>query len=95
VPVGSVTLMGMKVVRVHSNTIGMARGFSVTVDAPFTVAKKNIEPSIGQSLKHCDTSDGMRTCDLQIAEKKTVTLTADATGTVKTTRLGCYYFYEK
>src|SRR4051812_4108669 len=95
VPIASVTLMGMRVTRVYSNTVGMARGFSVTVDAPFETAKRNVEKSVGSPLKHCDTSDGMRTCDLQIAEKKTVMLMADATGREKSTLVGCFYFYEK
>lgn len=95
VPISSATVMGMKVARVYSNTVGMARGFSVAVDAPFDTAKKAMEKSLGQPLKHCDTSDGMRTCDLEIAEKKTVMLMADATGREKTTLLGCFYFYEK
>ena len=95
VPVTSATLMGMKVTRVYSNTVGMGRGFSVTVEASFDSAKKAIEKSIGQSLKHCETCDGMRTCDLELGEKKTVMLLADAAGKEKTVLLGCYYFYEK
>ena len=95
VPIKPVTLMGLKVVRVYSSTIGMARGFSVTVDAPFEAAKKSVEQSVGQPLKHCETSDGMRTCDLSLAEKKTVMLMADATGREKSTLVGCFYFYEK
>jgi hypothetical protein len=95
VPISSATLMSMKVVRVYANSIGMARGFSVSVDAPFDTVKKNVEKTIGKTLKHCETSDGMRTCDLDIAEKRTVTLMADATGREKTTLVGCFYFYEK
>jgi hypothetical protein len=95
VPASGVTLMGMNVARVYSNTMGMGRGFSITVDAPFDAAKKAIEKSIGKALTHCETSDGMRTCDLEIAEKRTVMLLADATGREKSTLLGCFYFYEK
>jgi hypothetical protein len=95
VPVSSVMVMGMKVLRVYSNTIGMARGFSITVDAPFDVAKKAMEKSIGQPLKKCETGEGMRTCELSIAEQKTVMLLGDATGREKSTLVGCFYFYEK
>lgn len=95
VPIASATLLGMPVASVYSSTIGMARGFSVAVNAPFDTAKKNVEKSIGASLKDCETSDGMHTCHLQLAEKKTVMLMADATGREKTTLVGCYYFYEK
>jgi hypothetical protein len=95
VPTAAATLLGMKVARVYSSTIGMARGFSVAVEAPFDVAKKNVEKTIGKTMKHCDSGDGMRTCELEIAEKRTVTLMADATGKEKTTLVGCFYFYEK
>ena len=95
VPIKPVALMSLKVVRVYSSTIGMARGFSVAVEAPFNAAKKSVEQSVGQPLEHCETSDGMRTCDLTIADKKTVMLMADATGREKTTLVGCFYFYEK
>lgn len=95
VPISRVTLLGMTVARVYSSTIGMARGFSVAVEAPFDTTKKDIEKSLGTPLKQCETSDGMRTCNLTIAEKKTVMLMADATGKEKTTLIGCFYFYEK
>jgi hypothetical protein len=95
VPISRGTLLGMNVARVYSSTIGMARGFSVAVEAPFETTKKNVEKSLGAPLKQCETSDGMRTCNLTIAEKKTVMLMADATGKEKTTLVGCFYFYEK
>ena len=95
VPISRGTLLGMNVARVYSSTIGMARGFSVAVEAPFETTKKNVEKSLGTPLKQCETSDGMRTCNLTIAEKKTVMLMADATGKEKTTLVGCFYFYEK
>ncbi len=95
VPITSATLMSMKVARVYSSTIGMARGFSVAVEAPFETVKKNVEKTIAKKLEHCETSDGMRTCDLEIATKRTVMLMADATGREKTTLVGCFYFYEK
>jgi hypothetical protein len=95
VPISGATLMGMKVARVYSSSIGMARGFSVAVEAPFDVARKNVEKTLGKTLQQCETGDGMRTCALEIAEKRTVMLMADATGREKTTLVGCFYFYEK
>jgi hypothetical protein len=95
VPISTTSVLGMKVARVYGSSIGMARGFSVSVDAPFDTARKAMEKAIGKPLKDCDTSDGMRTCGLEIAEKRTVMLMADATGREKTTLLGCFYFYEK
>ena len=95
VPISNVTLMGMKVTRVYAATMGMGRGFSVAVAAPFDTARRAIEKSIGKTLAQCDTSDGMRTCGLEVADKRTVMILADATGREKTTLLGCFYFYEK
>jgi len=95
VPLAGATLMGMGVARVYASTIGMARGFSVAVNAPFETARRNVEKTIGKTLQHCETSDGMRTCGLEIADKRTVMLMADATGRAKTTLVGCFYFYEK
>jgi hypothetical protein len=95
VPITRVTLMGMGVARVYASTIGMARGFSVAVNAPFESARKSVEQAIGKALRHCETGDGMRTCSLEIAEKRTVMLMAGTTGTDKTTLVGCFYFYEK
>jgi hypothetical protein len=73
----------------------MGVGFSVLVEASFDVAKRSIEQRLGKPLRQCETGDGMRTCALEIAEKRTVMLMADATGKEKTTLVGCFYFYEK
>ena len=80
VPISSATVMGLPVSQVYSNTVGMGVGFSVQVKAPFDRAKKAVEQSIGKSLKKCETSDGMRTCELEIGEKKTAMLLSDAAG---------------
>jgi hypothetical protein len=37
----------------------------------------------------------MRTCELEIGEKKTILLMAEDNVKSKTTLLGCYYFYAK
>ena len=95
VPIAGATLLGMKVARVYASSIGMARGFSVAVEAPFDTAKKNVERALARTLTQCETGDDMRTCELAIADKRTVMLMADATGNEKTTLVGCFYFYEK
>jgi hypothetical protein len=95
VPITAATLLGLKVARVYSSSIGMGRGFSVAVEAPFDAVKTSVEKALGRTLTHCETGDGMRICDREIAEKRTVTLMADATGREKTTLVGCFYFYEK
>jgi hypothetical protein len=37
----------------------------------------------------------MRSCELQIAEKRTVMLMAEDDPKATSTLIGCYYFYEK
>jgi hypothetical protein len=53
----------------------------------------------GQSLRSSwhtgSPSDNMRTCELEIGEKKTIFLMAEDNVKGKTTLLGCYYFYAK
>ncbi len=95
VPISSATMMGLPVSQVYSNSVGMGVGFSVQVKAPFDRAKKAVEQSIGKPLKKCETSDGMRTCELEIGEKRTVMLLSDATGKTGQTLVGCFYYYEK
>jgi hypothetical protein len=95
VPVSRVTVAGLPVAQVYPGTIGSAVGFSVAVEGTFDKTRAGIEAALGKRLGKCDTSDGMRTCELEIAEKKTVLMLGDATGKGKTTLVGCYYLYEK
>ena len=37
----------------------------------------------------------MRSCELEIAEKRTLVLMAEDSAKATTTLVGCYYFYEK
>jgi hypothetical protein len=37
----------------------------------------------------------MHTCELKIAEKRTIMMLGDAAGKDKSTLVGCFYFYEK
>ena len=93
-PIGKISIMGLPVSRVYPSTVGMGVGFSLMVDAPFDKAKAGVEKSLGKTVK-CQTGEGMRTCELAIAEKKTVMLLADATGKLTSTLIGCFYYYEK
>jgi hypothetical protein len=95
VPISSATTMGLPVSQVYSNSVGMGVGFSVQVKASFDSAKKAVEHAVGKSLKKCETSDGMRTCELEIGVKKTVMLMSDAAGKSGQTLIGCFYYYEK
>ena len=74
----------------------MAVGFSVVVNANFDTTKTSLAKQIGKSFSKCEPpSDNMRTCELEIGEKKTIVLMAEDNVKSKTTLLGCYYFYAK
>jgi hypothetical protein len=53
------------------------------------------DPALGKVLGNCERGDGMRTCGLEIAKERTITLMAGEQDTPKRTLLGCYYFYAK
>ena len=73
----------------------MGVGFSVVVDASFEETKHALERDLGKPLSDCQASDGMRTCELSIAEQRTVMLVSNDPPNDKTSLFGCYYFYEK
>ena len=95
VPKSSVSIAGLRVLQLFPNSVGMGVGLSVTVDAPFDKARQVIEKTTGKPLTKCETSDGMRACELPIAEKRTLMLMAEDNAEATTTLVGCYYFYEK
>lgn len=95
VPNAPVTILGFRVLQIYPGSIGMALGFSVLVDAPFDKARQSVEHAVGKPLQHCETSDGMKTCELQIAQQRTVTLMSGDDPKGKSTLVGCYYYYEK
>ena len=94
-PKSGMTIDGLKVTQVFPGSLGMGLGFSVLLDASFDVAKQALERELGMPLRDCETSDGMRTCELSIAEQRTVMLVSNDPPNDKTTLAGCYYFYEK
>ncbi|MBV1686118.1 hypothetical protein KRR38_30035 [Novosphingobium sp. G106] len=94
-PKSAMSVGGLKVTQVFPESIGMGLGFSVMVDASFDVAKQALERDLGKPLQGCEASDGMRTCELSIAEQRTVMLMSYDEPNDKTTLVGCYYFYEK
>jgi len=95
VPKKKMTVLGLPLLRLFPENVGMALGFSVMVSADFDTAKKALEKAAGVSLTDCQTGEGVRTCGHQLAEKKTLMMMAPASGTPKETLLGCYYYYEK
>jgi hypothetical protein len=94
-PKSAMAIDGLKVKQVFPENVGMGLGFSVLVDATFDVAKRALEQDLGKPLRQCESGEGMRTCELPIAEQRTVTLMSGDPPNDKTTLIGCYYFYEK
>ena len=86
---------GLRITQAFPESVGMGVGFSLTVEAPFDKARQVFEKSLGKKLQKCEASDGMRTCELEIAEKRTFMLMAEDSPKSTTTLVGCYYFYEK
>jgi len=94
-PKSPMAIDGLKVTQVFPESLGMGRGFSALVDATFDAAKQALEGKLGRPLSQCETGEGMRTCELPIAEQRTVMLMSGYPPNDKTTLVGCYYFYEK
>jgi hypothetical protein len=95
VPKSAMTIDGLRVRQVFPESVGMGLGFSVLVDATFDAARRALERDLGKPLRQCETGEGMRTCELPIAEQRTVTLLSGDPPNDKTTLVGCFYFYEK
>lgn len=96
VPKSNQTVAGLPLAQVFPQSIGMAVGFSVVVDAGFAKTKTSLEKKLGKMFGKCERpSDNMRTCELKIAGKRTVLLMAEDNVNSTTTLFGCYYFYEK
>jgi hypothetical protein len=93
VPNASISIAGLRVLQLFPGSVGMGVGLSVLVDAPFDKVRQTIERKAGKPFAKCEASDGMRSCGLEIAEKRTLIVMAEDDAT--TTLVGCYYYYEK
>jgi hypothetical protein len=95
VPKTAKTVVGLSLLEVFPQSVGMGVGFSVLVGARFDDTRRAVEKKLGKTLGQCETSDNMRTCGLEIGPKRTVVLMAEDNAKSTTTLLGCYYYYEK
>jgi hypothetical protein len=95
VPKTPKTVLGLAVNQVFPQSIAMAVGFSVVVNARFEVAKSSLENKLGKPLQQCETSDGMKACELELAPQKSIVLMAEDRANSKSTLVGCAYYYEK
>ena len=94
-PKANVSVLGLRVLRVFPDSVGMGVGFSLSVDATFDDTRKAVEKALGKPLGKCESGDGMRMCGLELAPQRTVTLEAEDKPSAHDTLIGCYYFYEK
>lgn len=94
-PKANVSVLGMNVAQAFPASVGMGVGFSLTVDAPFDKARAAMEKTLGKKLVHCEASDGMKSCEFEVAPRRTITLMAEDNPKSRQTLIGCYYFYEK
>ena len=93
-PKAPLKVLGWNVTHVYPQSIGMAVGFSVVVQADFATTRAAVEKQLGKRMK-CETSDGSTACELQVAEKKVASILTPDDGKAKSSLVGCYYFYEK
>jgi len=95
-PRSSQSVAGLRVIQVYPESVGMGVGFSVLVEASFARVKKIVEQRLGRSFGKCEPpSDNMRTCDMPIADKKTVGVMSEDSDKATRTLISCYYFYAK
>ena len=95
VPKAKVSVLGLKVLQLYPESVGMGVGFSLTLEARYDETRKRLEKALGKPLKHCEASDDMKSCELPIAPQRTVMLMAEDKPDARQTLIGCYYFYEK
>jgi len=96
VPRESQSVAGLPIAQAYPESVGMGVGFSVVVNAKFDATKAALERTTGKAFAKCEPpSDNMRTCERQIAEKKTLVLMAEDNPQSTTTLFGCFYLYEK
>ncbi len=87
------TVLGVPIKQVYPQSIGMGVGFSVLANADFERVRQAFEKALGKPMT-CATSDGMPGCQLEIGDRKTVTLIGGGRGS-NATLAGCYYFYQQ
>ncbi|HEX4328694.1 MAG TPA: hypothetical protein VH105_17895 [Burkholderiales bacterium] len=94
-PKGAKTLLGMPVVQLYPASVGMGVGFSVVVGSGFEAGRASVEKAVGKPLKQCESSDGMKSCELELGPQKTVVIMAADKGGTRKTLVGCMYYYAK
>ena len=94
-PLRPTTYLGRQITAVQPESVGMALGFSLAVEASFGDMKKAIENHMKKTFEKCNPSGDGNSCEMEIAEKKTIFLMGSADKTQRGVLTGCYYYYEK
>lgn len=92
-PKSPMTAFGLPVSQVFPQSVGMALGFSMIVDADFVQTRRAFEKQLGKAM-NCAISDGVPSCELKLGAKRIAVLATDDPRR-KTTLAGCYYFYQQ
>ena len=87
-------ILGRAITHAYPQSVGMGVGFSLIVNADLATARAAVEQQLGKPMR-CTTSDGVRSCELQVGEEKTALVMTGDNGRADTSLVGCYYFYEK
>lgn len=92
VPKTPIKVLGFPLIKVYPQSVGMGVGVSVSLGAPLTKVRTEVERAIGKPLE-CSNDEGTTYCGASTADSKSVTLAAagDGNGSL----LGCMYYYEK
>lgn len=95
IPKAPMSVDGLEITQLFPSSLGMGLGFSVLVNASFDAARQAVERDLGKPLQECQAGEGMQTCELPVAEQRTVILVSEGPPNDATTLVGCYYYYEK
>ena len=87
-------VLGSSVMQVYPQSVGMGVGFSLTVSADHARVRAGIEQQLGKPMT-CATSDGVRSCEIELGSKRTAVLMTDQDGRAQSSLVGCYYFYQQ
>lgn len=95
VPIKPMSIMGHPVLQLFPQSVGMGLGYSVIVNASFAATKVRLEKQMGKPFDRCEAASEGKSCERELAKRKTVTVTEVSRGKDPKTLFGCYYFYEK
>ena len=94
-PKAPTQMYGLTVTQLYPQSVGMALGFSMLVQADLARTRRAFEAQLGRTMTCTNDGEGSG-CELKLGERKTAVLMAESgAGVAKGTLLGCYYYYEQ